>query len=222
MVAVLKNKRDRDLLLREHWYRIPVSSAPRRAFHYLAFYQPACFGREGKRIEYYARVQRIEKRRRTVLLPRESAHPRANDDYWYIRVFRIQKLTRPLRNTTPRRVSFGFTTLRRLKIARNILELYNVAPIEAIVGGALKRAGIYAISQYQVSRYRLDFAILTGRIAIECDNTKAHSSAAQRAHDRKKDAFLRHRGWHVIRFREEDILLNLDACISRITRAAGF
>lgn len=216
LVGVLKSWRDRDILLREKWYRMPVGLSPKRAFCYLAFYQPACFGRYGKRIEYYARVQHIERRKRAVLLPREITHPRASDDYWYIRVNHIQKLPRPIRNTTPRRISFGFTTLRRLKNARNILELYNVAPIEEIVGTALKRAGIHAISQYQVSRYRLDFALLPHRIAIECDNKKAHSGILQKKKDRAKDAFLRRRGWRVIRLKEDAIVLDMDSCLSRI------
>ncbi|MEK7123214.1 MAG: DUF559 domain-containing protein [Patescibacteria group bacterium] len=218
LVCVLKSKRDRDLLLIEHWYRIPVQYAPKRMFCYVAFYQPATFGRHGKRIEYYARVKRIDRRKRRVLLPRERM--RADDDYFQIHLTHISKHPRPIKNTTPCRISFGFTTLARLKSARNILELYNVAPIEEIVGEALIRASIDAIPQYQASRYRLDFAVLAphGKIAIECDNKKAHSSSAQRKHDRKRDAFLRRHGWHVIRLREEDILLSLDSCVIRIRR----
>ena len=229
LVCVLKSKRDRDLLLTEHWYRIPVQYAPKRMFRYVTFYQPATFGRHGKRIEYYARVKRIDQRKRKVLLPRESGVPTANDDYFQIHLTHISKLPRPIKNTTPRRISFGFTTLKRLKSARNILELYNVAPIEEIVGRALEQSGIDAIPQYQVSRYRLDFAIhcpslssprtrgSSGfKIAIECDNKKAHSSSAQRKHDRKRDAFLRRHGWHVIRLTEDAILFDIDSCITRI------
>lgn len=221
LVCVLKSRRDRDLLLCEKWYRMPIASAPKRRFRFLAFYQPTCFGRYGKRIEYYARVQRIERRKRAVLLPRESIHPRVGDEYWYIRVSRIQKLPRPIRNTTPRRISFGFTTLARLKKARNILELYNVAPIEEIMKRAFVRARISAIPQYSVSRYRLDFAIFfsSGMIAIECDNTKAHSTDAQKKKDRAKDAFLRRRGWKVIRLKEDAIIFNCDACLARVQRA---
>ncbi|MBI4253324.1 DUF559 domain-containing protein [Candidatus Uhrbacteria bacterium] len=221
LVAVLKSKRDRDILLHEKWYRIPVASAPKRQFRYLAFYQPACFGREGKCIHHYARVKRIERYKRHVLLPRETRAPRANDYYFQIQVSHITKLPRPIKNTTPRRISFGFTTLKRLKKSRNILELYNVAPIEKIVAHALARAGIRAIPQYQVSRYRLDFAVLSprGNLAIECDNKKAHRTVAQRKKDRVKDRFLRHNGWRVIRIKEDIILLDIESCIARICRA---
>ncbi|MBI4600292.1 DUF559 domain-containing protein [Candidatus Uhrbacteria bacterium] len=221
LVAVLKSKRDRDILLHEKWYRIPVASAPKRRFRYLAFYQPACFGGEGKRIQYYARVVRSERYKRRVLLPREQTAPRTNDDYFKIHLTRITQLPRPIRNTTPRRISFGFTTLKRLKTSRNILELYNVAPIEDSVAHALARAGIRAIPQHQVSRYRLDFAVLSprGNLAIECDNKKAHCTVAQRKKDCAKDRFLRHNGWRVIRLKEDTILLDIESCIARIHSA---
>lgn len=221
LVGVLKSERDRNILLREKWYRIPCSAAPKRVFQYLAFYQPACFGREGKRIQYYARVLSIEKHPRRALLPQEQNSPNANAEYCKIFVSRITKLSRPIKNAVPRRISFGFTTLARLKKARTILELYNVAPIEEIVKRAFDHAGIPVIPQYPVSRFRLDFAILfsTGKIAIECDNIKAHSSPAQRKKDRIKDVFLRYRGWKVIRLKEAAIIFDCDACLARVRRA---
>lgn len=224
LVGVLKNRRDRDLLFREHWYRMPKLAAPKRAFRYLAFYQPAAFGREGKRIQYYARVLRSRVRTRRGLLPREPEHPRASESYIQMRVGKIRALPRPIRNVLPRRVSFGFTTLRRLLDTKNILQLYGVAPTEQIVGSALKRQGIPALAQQTVSdgnrRYRLDFAIFCGRgaIAVECDNRKAHAGRRQRVRDRTKDAFLRRHGWTVIRLREEEIVSNLDRCVRRVQR----
>lgn len=226
LVAVLKRKRDLAILLRDHWYHMPVAKAPRRAFRYLAFYQPSYFGREGKRIRYWARVLDRRVRRRRELFPREADHPRAGDRYWQIRVGRIQKLPRPIVNMPPRRVSFGFTTIGCLRTARTILNLYRVFPSEAAVARALRKANIRAISQYWVSgrrRYRLDFAVIRGdrRIAIECDNEKAHASKAQRRRDRIKDTHLRRAGWRVVRLRERDIIRNLDACVKRVLRAIG-
>lgn len=221
LVGVLKSERDRNILLREKWYRIPSDAAPKRAFRYLAFYQPACFGREGKRIHYYARVSRIEKHPRRVLLPKEQNAPNANAEYRKIFVSRITKLPRPIKNAVPRRISFGFTTLARLKKSRTILELYRVAPTEEIIGNALAAANITAIPQHVISRYRLDFAIIhqNKKIAIECDNKKAHSSAAQKKKDCAKDAFLRRRGWKVIRLKEAAIIFDCDACLARVRRA---
>lgn len=228
LVGVLNRKRDLQILLAQHWYRIPLSSLPRKRFQYLAFYQPAAFGRQGSRIRYYGRVVRRDKRLRLKLLPHESRHPNAAASYLRVRVDPILRLPRPITNAARRRVSFGFATLPRLKASRTVLELYNVAATEELLGRALAKAGIRAIPQYPVVRrgkgnqrqYILDFVIFSkhGVIAIECDNIKAHSSKRQHQRDRAKDTFLRRRGWNVLRLSEDDILLRLDDQIQRIRR----
>ncbi len=226
LVAVLKNKRDLALLRRARWYRIPERYAPKRKFWYLAFYQPASFGRAGKRVRYYARVLRRGIARRLVLLPREHSHPRATERYVKLTLGALKALPHPIYNRAPRRVSFKFTTLARLMRARTILELYGVVRTEDILRNALRRAGITAIPQYGVrcdasKRYFLDFAIFTSnkKIAIECDNIKAHSGARQREKDRAKDAFLRRRDWTVLRFTERDVISDIETCIARIQQA---
>ena len=225
LVGVLKNKRDLNILLTENWYRMPVARAPRRPFHYLAFYQPAIFGRRGKRIQYYARVLNCQTFKRSDLLPEESGHPRAGDYYFRVRVGKIKKLSRPIRNIIPRRVSFGFTTLNCLLKSKDVLQLYNIAPTEQIIEDGLKRAGIKAIAQYYVlsgqKRHRLDFAVFCrqGTIAIECDNKKAHAGPNQREKDKIKNAFLKQHGWIVIRLPEDDIVSDLKSCIIKIKQA---
>lgn len=226
LVAVLKNKRDLDILLSESWYRIPATYAPRRQFSYLAFYQPALFGRQGKRIQYYGRVLGYQIARRSDLLPSELNHPNAQGDYLRVRLGKIRKLPRPVRNIIPRRVSFGFTTLNNLFKSKNILQLYNVAPTEQILQDGLMRAGISATAQHYVSagtkRYCLDFAVFCqkGAVAIECDNRKAHSGQRQREKDKIKDDFLKRHGWTVIRLPECDIISDLPGCITKIKKAS--
>lgn len=227
LVGVIKDRRDLGALLAQKWYRIPVKHAPKRKFRYLAFYQPAGFGRRGKRICYYARVLSQRTVHRKDLLPDELKHPRADDYYFLFRVDNIKKLPRPIKNVTPRRISFGFTTLNRLLKAKDILQLYNIAPTERIIGDALQKAGIRAVSQYRVSigkkRYRLDFAILgkRGAVAIECDNRKAHAGRLRRKKDKEKDVALRRSGWTVIRLPERDIISNPKGCVARIKRVCG-
>jgi very-short-patch-repair endonuclease len=224
LVGVLKDRRDLKILLTENWYRIPVAQAPRRRLDYLAFYQPASFGRWGKSIRYYARVLNYQISKREDLLPAELNHPRVRDYYFRIRVGKIKKLPQPIRNIMPRRISFGFTTLNRLLKSKNILQLYNVAPTEQIVEDGLRRAGIKTVAQHRVSgkkRYCLDFAVFCqrGKIAIECDNKKAHSGPRQREKDKMKNTFLRRRGWLVVRLPERDIVSDLEGCIARIKGA---
>ncbi|MEK7547130.1 MAG: DUF559 domain-containing protein [Patescibacteria group bacterium] len=225
LVGVLKNKNDLRILFHDHWYRVPAVFMPKRRFEYLAFYQPSIFGRNGKRIMYYARVAKKEKIKRIVLLPKETNHPRAHDDYIKIALRQIKKLPRPIKNIIPRRVSFGFTTLRKLLSAKDILELYGVPHTEQIMEKRLKRLGIKVGTEHSVSkegrRYRIDIAVFCrdGLIAIECDNRKAHSGKAQAAKDKAKDAFLKRHGWRVIRLTEKNIMERLDYCARRIEKA---
>ncbi len=161
LVGVLKSNEDLRILLEEKWYRIPLAFLPKRKFTYIAFYEPArvyraggpqtTFGKVGKRIELYARVSKRQVKKRIELLPHESAHPRANDDYLCCSFRKIEKLETPIRNVIPRRVSFGFTDLKTLRSAHDILELYHVAPTEQIIEQELCRIGIRAIPQYRIS-----------------------------------------------------------------------
>lgn len=225
LVSVLKDKRDLNILLTKRWYRIPVAYAPTRHFNYLAFYQPALFGRRGKRIRYYARVLNCQTVKRCDLLPDQPNHPRAHDYYFRFRVGHVKKLHRPIINIVPRRISFGFTTLYRLLTSKDILQLYDVIPIEQMIEDGLKRAGIKAIAQHYFSsgkkRYCLDFAIFCrqGSVAVECDNKKAHSSSRQREKDKLKNTFLRRCGWVVIHLLEDDIVSDLECCIIRVKKA---
>ena len=224
LVCILKDKRDLRILLKQHWYRIPVVYLPRRKFTHLAFYQPVSFGRLGKRIQYYARVLKSTTAERIALLPKEKNHPRGHDDYLKIEVAWIKRLACPIKNIIPRRVSFGFTTLKSLLKAGDILELYGVAPTEQIIERGLKHLGIKTEKEVTVSkngkRYRLDLAVFCrgGRIAIECDNLKAHSGV-QIGKDKIKDKFLKRNGWHVIRLKEPDIVERTDYCLGLVKKA---
>ena len=235
LVGVLKRKRDLKILRREHWYRIPAAKMPRRKFHYLAFYEPARFGRQGKCIRYYARVLRYHVEKRRDLLPDEPHHPSASEDYVKIQIDRVLRLPRSIKNVPPRRVSFGFATLDKFLTSKNVLQLYRVAPTEQMVGRALRSAHIPTIPQYHIfvdgprhflkkqgkKRYCLDFAIVCrgGLIAVECDNLKAHSGRQQKKRDKNKDMFLRQHGWRVIRLAERTIVSDIQNCVARVQRA---
>ena len=223
LIGVLKQERDFELLLNEHWYRIPLGRAPKREFHYLAFYESARFGKNGKRIRYYAKILERRTFLRREILPLEFSHPRAGESYLWFRLGRIWALPRPIMNKLPRRISFAFTTLSLLLRSRTILQLYGVARTEEIVARALKRAGIHAKPQHWVTgerkRYCLDFAVFCkrGKIAIECDNAKAHSGPQMRVKDVAKDMFLSCHGWKVVRFSEARIISDLNGCIALVS-----
>ena len=231
LVGVLKRRRDLKIFLDERWYRMPVRYAPKRPFGYLALYEPAFFGPEGKRILWYARVLGRGTFSRKTLLPAEADDPRADEAYVKISVAPPRLLSHPIRNAAPRRVCFGFTTIGKLLTAKNLLELFDIPPTEDVMRRALREAGIPAEVQKWVAvgkkgrkkRFRLDFAVRCekGNIAIECDNRKAHKGKRQRERDRAKDAALREGGWEVLRFSEHDLMLALPECLARLQSVIG-
>jgi very-short-patch-repair endonuclease len=74
------------------------------------------------------------------------------------------------------------------------------SPIERRLYNVLASRGYEVKAQVPCGRYRIDLALPRYRIAIECDGKAYHSSRSQKAHDRKKDQFLRDHGWTVLRF----------------------
>lgn len=220
LVALINNRRDLDLLLRERWYRIPAVRAPMRPFTWLAFYQTAALGPEGKAIRYYARVSSHEQRLRRELLPAERDHPRAGESYVRLCLGPIRELPRAIRNITGMRLTFGFTSLGRLERFRWLHTLFGIRPLETIFEGMLRCSGIPARREYPIFargrvRYRLDFAVFCqrGAVAIECDQPAFHSGR-RKAYDRVRDRFLRRRGWTVLRLSEGEILREPEQCIA--------
>jgi len=226
LVAVLKNARDLKILLQKKWYHIPVETCPKMQFKYIAFYQPALFGKSGKCIKYYSKVLNSSIVVRKSLFPGELEHQNASAYYFKINLEKINELAKPVKNIIPRRVCFGFTTLKRLLKSKDILQLYGVARTEQVIEKALNKTGIKIKAQHYViknpkKRYRLDLAIFcnNGRIAIECDNKKAHSSKIQKRKDMVKNYFLRSEGWHVIRLQERKIIFDLNGCVKKVQSA---
>ena len=203
MVCVLKSHRDKEILLKERWYRIPLSYAPRRRPKYLAFYQPAIFGRSGKRIELYGRVKYWRVKKRIDLLPKEINHTNSQELYIQFILSRVSKLRHPLTNRRGLRVSFGFASLFKLRQAPDLRRLFDLPPIEDILAETLEKNNIPFYRQYTVKSkgkkiFRLDFAI-PGKKAwldVECDGFRWHSRKRQREKDRKRDTRFNYSGYN--------------------------
>lgn len=90
--------------------------------------------------------------------------------------------------------------------------------IERRLYDALKRRGEYPQCQVGCGKYRIDIALVRYRLAIECDGKAYHSSKQQKAHDRRKNAFLKRHGWKVLRFTGSDINGKLDKVLDRIDK----
>jgi very-short-patch-repair endonuclease len=71
--------------------------------------------------------------------------------------------------------------------------------------------------QHPVGPYIADFACVPARLIVEVDG-ETHSTLAELAHDRRRDAYLRTRGWRVFRITNKDVYENLDSVLEGIVR----
>lgn len=225
LVCVLRNRRDKELLLKEKWYRIPLKHAPRRKPKYLAFYQAANFGKTGKKIQLYGRIKFWRLKKRKELLPEEKKHVRAKQLYLQFILSRIIKLRRAPGNKKGIRISFGFTSLHKLRHSPDVRRLFDIPPIEDILAEMLKKKKIPYYSQFGVRRknrkiYRMDFALpcRKGWLNVECDGFRWHSRKQQQLKDHLRDKELRNLGWKILRIPEEKIVKSLQLSFRKIKK----
>jgi very-short-patch-repair endonuclease len=92
------------------------------------------------------------------------------------------------------------------------------SPIERRLYDALRFRGEFVKTQVPCGKYRIDIALPAYHIAIECDGQAYHSTEAQKAHDKRKNAYLRANGWKVLRFSGSKITKDLKGVIARIEK----
>ncbi|MEA2081196.1 MAG: DUF559 domain-containing protein [Elusimicrobiota bacterium] len=225
LIGVLKTKRDRDILLVKKWYRIPLDRAPRRKPKFLAFYQSASFKDSGERIELYGRIKYWRLRKRKDILPGEKKHSRANKLYLQFFFSRVSRLRKPVLNRGRVRISFGFTSLEKLRQCRNIRGLFDIVPMDDILAATLKKNKIDFKREFVIKRkngkiFRLDFGLPSkqGNIDVECDGYRWHSQKQQRIKDKLRDKELRRLGWKIIRISEKELLKNPSVILKNIKK----
>lgn len=124
LVAIMPDPRDMGYARVLGWYRIPVRTAPRVLnVDYLAFYQPATFGKDRWRVETIAPVLGHELTTRIDLIKEEPDHPRAYQEYYKIQLGPLQKLPRPILAGKWKRLTFLYTTGEYLERARYLTDL---------------------------------------------------------------------------------------------------
>jgi len=125
LVCLIPQVRDLEIARVLGWYRIPLKHAPKVIYtDYLAFYQPASFGKEHRwKIEYFAPVRGVELVRRRDLLHDELSHPRANNEYYKISVGDLQKLATTISSGVWKRITFFYTSGALLTSAETISDL---------------------------------------------------------------------------------------------------
>lgn len=87
--------------------------------------------------------------------------------------------------------------------------------IEVAVARVLDALGVMYEEQKPFGYYTADFYIPSQNLVIECDGDYWHSLPGRSGHDRRKDTFLRNRGYRVVRLTETDINADAQACVLR-------
>jgi very-short-patch-repair endonuclease len=206
LVAVLKYKRDLAILKGEGWYRVPVSTAPRRwPPKWIAFYQGAQWGQE-RGVNYYAPVKEIRRVLRRELFPNEIPSQRSDNAYFQILLGSLQELDPPLLSRRPRVIIFIPTTWQKFATAVEINDLYDDSPLEDLLWAELKKMEVPVERQWRVQvkkkHYYLDFALFCqeGKVAVETDGDLWHLGRPHSAADNRRQNALSSAGWRILRF----------------------
>jgi very-short-patch-repair endonuclease len=69
--------------------------------------------------------------------------------------------------------------------------------------------GAHFRRQHPVGSYIADFACVAAKLIVEVDGA-THSSDREIAYDGRRDAYMKQRGWNVIRVNNYDVYKNLD------------
>ena len=72
--------------------------------------------------------------------------------------------------------------------------------------------------QVPCGRYILDYAVLSGKLAVEVDG-ESHPTGGGPARDAERDAWFATQGWRVLRFTNPEVLSNLDGVLQAISTA---
>ncbi|GGE61619.1 endonuclease domain-containing protein [Priestia taiwanensis] len=89
--------------------------------------------------------------------------------------------------------------------------------IETRLYQSLEQQGYPVRSQTYCGPYRIDLTLYDW-LAIECDGKAYHSTPEQKAHDSKKNHYLRSQGWTVLRFTGSKIHNDLPGVLHKIEK----
>jgi very-short-patch-repair endonuclease len=94
---------------------------------------------------------------------------------------------------------------------------------EVVLWSYLRRgsvAGFRFRRQHPIGPYVADFACVSARLVVEVDGD-THFSGNEIAYDRNRDAYIRYRGWRVLRVTNTDVYRNLSGVLDIISHYAS-
>ena len=233
LVAVLKSQQDFEIARTQSWYRVPVENADRLLKErwppqWITFYQTRKFGDQAYAVNYVGQVRHISTAKRSELFPDEPRDDRSERLYYKILFDELSLLETPIPSRKWRRIVFIPTTLRKLRAATEINDLFDDSPLENELWSALKKVRISAERQEIVDvddkRYYLDFAIYCprGKLDVETDGDTWHANRERVPEDNKRDNDLHSAGWTVLRFNTLQVSEQLsEYCVDKIAKTVN-
>lgn len=226
LVAFLPNKSDFGILREKGWYRIPVTSKPKRwPPKYLAFYQPRAFDDDAYKIRYFGLVNDIDIVSRKEIFPNEIESERSQKQYYRFWVKKLEEREHPIPSRFPRKIVFIPTSWEKFMDAEQLNDLFDDSPLEDLLWRELKTLQISAERQWEVKTedffYQLDFAFFCnkGNLDVETDGDTWHLQPDRVKMDNRRNNDLASLGWQVLRFNTQAINeQRTDYCIPHIQK----
>lgn len=118
----------------------------------------------------------------------------------------------------------SFKEAHRVSLLKRFDELRGSSadsPLEALLHGALRRAGLsFTTQRGHLGRYVVDIELLQAPVIIEADGL-SHRLERRKMLDRERDAALTEAGYRVFRFNGTQINADPDACVKAVVDAVG-
>lgn len=96
----------------------------------------------------------------------------------------------------------------------------NLTDAEAILWSKLRRKQLLGYRfqrQYPIGSFIADFACREAALVIELDGA-THSTAEEREHDARREAFIESQGWTIVRFWNAEVYGNLYGVLESIVQ----
>lgn len=91
--------------------------------------------------------------------------------------------------------------------------------IEKAVAAMLLSLGVIAVPQFRISRWVCDFYVPFNNLVIECDGYYWHSRPETLEKDKRKDAWLKAKGYNLLRLTEQEINEAPETCLAKLRAA---
>lgn len=231
LVGIVPRKSLWPLIQKEKWYHIPVEAFMKLqipdivSVKYIAFYFSSIFNAQYRyKVMYYAKITRVEIKKRIALFPDEPTHKNVDENYYQFYLEKIEKLPQPIVYRMQRKIIHIPSNTQKLFEAKEINDLWSGNPLEDEMYQALKKKKIMAERQFFIEvgeeKYYLDFGIFCrqGNIDVECDGIQYHTKPASLDKDRRRNNQLSSIGWHILRFSSQEIWEDMAGCLSIIER----